>query len=82
MVTQTVTVGVPGGVHARVAADLVRVAAGFGSSVFLLAGSTMSVREVSDLLALGIAQGQQVTVLADGRDEQEALAAVVDVLVA
>ncbi|MEL4504002.1 HPr family phosphocarrier protein [Luteococcus sp. H138] len=80
MQQRRVTVTVPGGVHARIATQLARIAAAHVSSVFLLAPRAVSLARTIDLLALGLTEGSEVTVVTDGRDEVAALAAVVAVL--
>lgn len=80
MQQQTVTVTIPGGIHARIAAELAAVAGSHASSVYLSAGRMTSVSRTWEVLGLGITEGQEVTVIADGRDEKEALAATVALL--
>lgn len=75
-----VTIGVPGGVHARIAVRLGQLAEAHASSVFLLTPRPISLAKVIDVMALGLEYGATVTVVADGRDEQAALAAVVELL--
>ncbi len=77
---QTVTVTIPGGIHARIAAELAAVVAAHTSSVFLMAGRMTSLARSWEVLSLGVSHGEQVTVIADGRDEEQALAAVVALL--
>ncbi|MGO4956209.1 HPr family phosphocarrier protein [Luteococcus sp. Sow4_B9] len=77
-----VTVGLDRGVHARVATQLCECAAQYDSSVFLRTHRSASAANVFDVLALGIARGDEVTVMADGTDERLALAAVVEFLTA
>ncbi|GAA1394856.1 HPr family phosphocarrier protein [Luteococcus peritonei] len=80
---QQLTVALPHGLHAQVAALLVERAADFSSSVFLTrirTGETASLARVIDLIALGVHHGDEVVVLADGTDAAAALASVVAVL--
>lgn len=73
----TATVADPVGLHARPAAVLARVASQFDAEVTVEDAEATSVLE---LMALGIAQGQDVTVAAEGADAVEALAAVIALL--
>jgi phosphocarrier protein HPr len=78
------TVGNPSGLHARPAALFVRTAAGFGARLTvrnlhrdLPAADAKSILEV---LAQGIGRGQRIEVVADGPDEDEALARIVELV--
>ena len=75
------TVTDPIGLHARPAAVLVKTAARL--HVARAAGTwgkTADARSIFQLLGLGVRQGSVVTVTAEGADETEALAAVLEVL--
>lgn len=77
MIHRSILVGQPAGVHARIAAQAVLVASRFTSSLFVRTGSgTASLTRLADLLALDIGYGDRIEILADGPDEQDALAAV------
>ena len=77
MVQQEMTVTSPTGFHARPAALVVAAAAKCRSSVSILfAGKTINAKSILNLLGGGIAHGAQIIVMADGEDEQAALAAV------
>ena len=67
------------GLHARAAARLVRLATTFESSILLRrAGNDLSVdaRSILGLLQLAAAYGVEVTISAEGADEEQAIAAV------
>ena len=56
-------------------------ASGFSSSVFLRWGDeTASLRSIVAVLSLGVEDGTEIDVLADGTDEAAALAAAVAIL--
>ena len=75
------TVTDPIGLHARPAAEVVKTAARHQARVRLeLGGKTADARSIVQLLGLGVRQGSVVTVTAEGADEAEALAAVLEVL--
>lgn len=76
-VVATAVVADPAGLHARPAALLARVAGGFDAEVLLDGADAGSVLE---LMALGVKQGQTVTLRASGPEAAEALKAVVDTL--
>jgi phosphocarrier protein HPr len=75
------TVTDPIGLHARPAAELVKTAARHQARVRLeLGGKAADARSIVQLLGLGVRQGSVVTVTAEGADEADALAAVLEVL--
>ncbi|WP_316670688.1 HPr family phosphocarrier protein [uncultured Propionibacterium sp.] len=79
MISRPVTISDPLGVHARSAALLARAAEQFESSLWLSChGERVSLARRLDVLALGVGQGDEVLVLADGLDEAEALEAIAD----
>jgi phosphocarrier protein HPr len=75
------TVMDPIGLHARPAGELVKTAARHQARVRLeLGGKAADARSIVQLLGLGVRQGSVVTVTAEGADEADALAAVLEVL--
>ncbi|MFL5734972.1 MAG: HPr family phosphocarrier protein [Chloroflexia bacterium] len=82
MVSQAViTITDPVGLHARPAAVLVQAAGRYKSKVRLEFGNKQAdARSIVQLLGLGVRQGSSVTVVAEGTDSEEALAAVLSVL--
>jgi phosphocarrier protein len=69
------------GLHARAAAKLVHVAGRFRSDVKLLKdGETVDGKSILGLLMLGAAQGERIRLRADGPDEEQAIAAVAELI--
>ena len=69
------------GLHARAAAKLVHVAGRFRSDVKLLKdGETVDGKSILGLLMLGAAQGERIRLRAEGPDEDQAIAAVADLI--
>lgn len=65
------------GLHARAAAKLVHTAGNFSSQILLVKdGEEVDAKSILGLLQLGAAQGTQVQIRCDGKDETEAIAAV------
>jgi phosphocarrier protein len=64
------------GIHARPAGVLVKEAKKFESTITLTtsAGKSADVRKLMALMALGVKQGETVTVSAEGADEDTAIA--------
>ena len=69
------------GLHARAAAKLVHLAGRFRSDVKLLKdGETVDGKSILGLLMLAAAQGEQLRLRTDGPDEEEAMAALADLI--
>jgi phosphotransferase system HPr (HPr) family protein len=69
------------GLHARAAAKLVHVAGRFRCDVKLLKdGEVVDGKSILGLLMLAAAQGEHVRLRCDGPDEEEAMAAVADLI--
>ena len=67
----------PLGLHARAAARFVHVAAGFSSSIRVgRSGREIDGKSIMGLLLLSAAQGSEITITADGGDEQQAIEAL------
>lgn len=72
-----VTVQVDGGLHARPAAEIVRLSKGFSSEIVLEAHARTAVTKSSmKLLLLGVKEGDEVTVRALGEDAEPALESI------
>jgi phosphotransferase system HPr (HPr) family protein len=69
------------GLHARAAARFVQVASRFKSRIKVSHGErTADGKSILGLLALVGAQGTRLSISADGADEQEALATLIDLV--
>ena len=66
------------GIHARPAGLLAKAAKGFGDTTVTVTkdGSTVKASQLMKLMGLGVKQGDQVTVAAEGPAEEEAIAAM------
>lgn len=65
------------GLHARAAAKLATTAARFGSAIQAgVNGKLVDSKSVMSLMLLAATQGTQLQVVAEGKDEVEALAAI------
>ncbi len=82
MITETLTIMAPDGLHARPAGELVRTVKSFAGTTVTLATSARKVNAASmlSILSLGLKAGTEIEVAADGPQEAEALAAVLAVL--
>ncbi len=72
------TITDPLGIHARPAGLLAKVAKGYGDTVVTVTkgGSTVKASQLMKLMGLGVKQGDEVTVAAEGPAEEEAIAAM------
>lgn len=65
------------GIHARPAGMLVKVAAGFKSAITIDNGAKKAdAKRIMAVMSMGVKQGQEVTVTADGEDEDAAIVAL------
>lgn len=73
----TLTIENKTGIHARPASVFVQTATKFKSKVQLKAkGKTADAKSILMLMSLGLAKGTEVTIVADGPDEDEAIQAL------
>ncbi|WLV23950.1 HPr family phosphocarrier protein [Aciduricibacillus chroicocephali] len=78
MVEKTVQIKLDPGLQARLAAKFVQEATRFSSQINLLKdGRTINAKSIMGLMSLAMAKGEEITLQAEGADEEEAL----DVLV-
>ena len=69
------------GLHARASAKLTQVAGSFTADVWLSRnGRRVNAKSIMGVMMLAAAQGTQVQVCADGKDEAKALAAMVELI--
>ena len=74
----TYTITDPLGIHARPAGLLAKAAKSYGDTVVSVTkdGNTVKASQLMKLMGLGIKQGNEVTVSAEGPSETEAIAAM------
>ena len=74
----TYTIKDPLGIHARPAGLLAKAAKEFGDTVVTVTkdGSTVKASQLMKLMGLGIKQGNEIVVAAEGPAEDEAIAAM------
>jgi len=69
------------GLHARAAAKFVQLASRFDSEVEVVKGDmTVNGKSIMGVLLLAAPQGSQLELVVDGSDEEEATAALVDLI--
>lgn len=74
MIQKDMKVKLSGGLEARPVAVLVQVASQYDSKVYLqIENKKVNAKSIMGMMSLGLDAGEEVTVLVDGTDEQEAL---------
>lgn len=80
MITKSLTVTNPKGIHARPSALIVRAAQEFDSTIFFnLNGMEANARQIMDVLSLGAFCGDVIEVTVKGTDEEAALARIEEI---
>lgn len=69
------------GIHARPATLLVQTASKFNSDINLeYKGKSVNLKSIMGVMSLGVGQGADVTVSADGSDEADAINAITETM--
>ena len=77
MVKKTVTVELASGLEARPVAMLVQVASQYESSIYVeIESKKVNAKSIMGMMTLGLAAGEQVTISADGADENQAVTGI------
>jgi len=77
MISKSITISIPSGLEARPIALLVQVASRYESKIIIESGDkTVNAKSIMCMMTLGLAAGEQVTVNADGADEETAIAEI------
>ncbi|PGL69712.1 phosphocarrier protein HPr [Bacillus sp. AFS055030] len=78
---KTFKVTADSGIHARPATLLVNVAGKFNSDINLeYNGKTVNLKSIMGVMSLGIQQGTEIKITANGEDADQALAAIEDTM--
>lgn len=74
MIEKSIKIQLNGGLEARPVAMLVQVASQHESSVYIMSeGRKVNAKSIMGMMSLALGTGESVTVIADGKDEQEAV---------
>jgi phosphocarrier protein HPr len=77
MQVSTITVNHQTGLHARPAALFVQVASKFQSRIWVELGSKkVNAKSIMGVMSLSVSKGDEVVLIADGKDEKKAMAAI------
>ena len=75
MLKKSVKIQLKNGLEARPVAVLVQVASQHESTVYIESnGQKVNAQSIMGMMTLGLASGEEVAVIADGKDEEEAIA--------
>lgn len=74
MKKETMSIQLANGLEARPIAVMVQIASQFDSKIYLEAeGKRVNAKSIMGMMSLGLASGEEVTVVADGNDEDTAV---------
>ena len=77
MIQKSIQIKLETGLEARPVAMLVQVASQFESTVYLNADNRkVNAKSIMGMMSLGLASGEEITVSADGKDEETAIAEI------
>ena len=74
MITKTMTIQLQSGLEARPVALLVQIASQYESHIYVENGSKkINAKSIMGMMSLGLAAGEEITIVADGEDEKKAV---------
>ena len=77
MMKKTMTIQIQSGLEARPVALLVQVASQHECSIYVEVGNKkVNAKSIMGMMTLGLAPGEEVTVIADGVDEEAAIQSI------
>lgn len=78
---KTVVIKNATGLHARPAGMFVKKASEFTSTVEIIAkGKTVNAKSIMGIMSLGLGQGQEIVIKADGADQEAAVEALAELI--
>ncbi len=81
MISRSLTISNSVGLHARPATFFVQKANSYKSSIWVeKEDCRVNAKSLLGVLSLGISQGTSITIIADGADEADAIAGLVDLI--
>ena len=77
MIQKSMQIQLANGLEARPVAVLVQKASMFDSKIYIEAeGKKVNAKSIMGMMSLGLAEGEQITIIANGPDEEEAVNAI------
>jgi len=81
MTQETMVIENKTGIHARPASQFVKTASGFKSKIKIQAkGKTVDAKSILMIMSMGLTKGTEITIVADGPDEAEAVKTLTDMV--
>jgi catabolite repression HPr-like protein len=81
MVEKNVTVNLETGLHARPAALFVQEANRFSSEIWVVKGTKkVNAKSIMGIMSLAVSRGTEITIMAEGPDEEEAVRVLADMV--
>lgn len=81
MIRRPITIQLANGLEARPVAMLVQVASQYDSRIYVESGSKkVNAKSIMGMMTLGLDNGEDITVVADGPDENEAIVGIEEYL--
>lgn len=81
MIEKTVTVKLKSGMESRPVAMFVQTANQFKSSIHIQSHQAkINAKSIMGMMSLGVLEGEEIKLSADGPDEEEAISALIDFL--
>ena len=75
MVSKDITINIPKGLEARPVAVLVQVASKYESSIYVeIREKKVNAKSIMGMMSLRLEEGEEVTITANGSDENDAIA--------
>ena len=81
MITKTMTIHLQSGLEARSVALLVQIASQYESQIYVENGTKkINAKSIMGMMSLGLAAGEEITIVADGDDELKAVSHIEEYL--
>lgn len=82
MLEKKIVVDLESGLHARPAAEFVKIASSFESDITVAKnGKSANAKSIMGVMSLGVSKGDQVDLVVDGSDENEAITTIENFLI-
>ena len=83
MIQKNIKIQIPTGLEASPVAVLVQIASKYESSIFIESGTKkVNAKSIMGMMALGLETDEEITVIAEGSDEEEAVKGIEEFITA
>ena len=83
MIQKNIKIQIPTGLEARPVAVLVQIASKYESSIFIESGTKkVNAKSIMGMMTLGLDADEEITVIAEGSDEEEAVKGIEEFITA